>query len=151
MKLQDLVTWHKWLGVFATIFIIILSITGVMLIHTVDLNLQEKFVDSGWLLRWYEISPKNLPRSYAIDDRIFTQIDERLYLDNLELVGNDEVLLGAIKVDNEFVIAFENSLFLLTPEGELIERLTSLQGLPQGLLYMGLSLDDRIFIKTSRD
>ena len=151
MKLQDLVDWHKWLGAVATIFIIILSITGVMLIHTVDLNLQEKFVDSGWLLSWYDISPKNPPRSYAIDGRIFTQIDAQLYLDNMELPGNSELLRGVALVDNVFVIAFDNSLFLLTAEGEFIERLTSLQGLPQGLLSIGLDPDDKILIKTSQD
>jgi len=151
MKLLDLVIWHKWLGAIATIFIIILSITGVLLIHTLDLNLHEKFVDSDWLLSWYDISPKNPPRSYAIDDHIFTQIDEQLYIDNLELPTSDEVLRGVIQVDNEFVIAFDNSLFLLTAEGELIERLSSLQGLPQGLLSIGLNSDDRIIIKTSQD
>ena len=150
MKLQDIVNWHKWLGATATIFTIVLSITGVMLIHAVDFKLQEKFVDSGWLLNWYYISPKNPPRSYVIGGRIFTQIDGQLYLDDMILPGNGETLRGVILVNNVFVIAFDNSLFLLTAEGELIERLTSLQDLPNGLLSIGLDSENRIIIKSSQ-
>jgi uncharacterized iron-regulated membrane protein len=47
--------WHRRIGVVATLFIILLSITGILLNHNAQLSLHKVNIESPWLLELYNI------------------------------------------------------------------------------------------------
>jgi hypothetical protein len=149
MNLQSINSWHKVLGMVATIFIIVLSITGFLLLHTEDFKLQDKLVANELLLNWYDIRPEHSPVSYNVGSKWITVIDDQVYFEKNSLPNYNESFHGAIFVESFYVLAFDNSIDLLTEDGELIERLTSLHGLPQGIENIGKDNEDGIYLKTS--
>ena len=60
MNIQFWVNWHKWIGIVATLFVIILSITGVLLLHADGLKLYQRYIEDEWLLNIYAFNQKNL-------------------------------------------------------------------------------------------
>jgi len=49
--------WHRRIGLFALVLVVILAITGLMLNHTEKLGLAESYISREWLLNWYGIEP----------------------------------------------------------------------------------------------
>ena len=45
--------WHRRLGAFSAILVVILSVTGLLLSHNVFLKLNKTFLTQEWLLNWY--------------------------------------------------------------------------------------------------
>ncbi|MGK0297003.1 MAG: hypothetical protein ACI9XC_000603 [Gammaproteobacteria bacterium] len=151
MNFQSINNWHKILGMVATIFIIVLSITGFLLLHTDDFKLQDKLVANEILLNWYDIKPEQSPISYKVGSKWITIIDDQVYFEKQSLPNYNELFHGAVYWDNFYVLAFENSLDLLTEDGERIERLTNLHGVPQGIENIGIDGEAGIYLKTSND
>ena len=148
MKLKTLVTVHRVLGIIVTFFVIVLCLTGILLLHTEDLRLQQKFTDSDLLLDWYGIAPQKSPRSFQLDNSWVTQVDAKVYLDTVPLPENNEVLQGALSLGGFIIVAFDNSIYLVTREGELVERQDSLQGVPAGIQAIAFISPDNIALQT---
>ena len=148
MKLQAVVLWHRILGMVATAFIVVLSITGILLLHTDGLNLQDRLVGNSFLLSWYKIEPELGPRTFIAGTMFVTQIDDQVYFEERKLSSGNEVLKGMVRVEEMYLLAYDNSIDLLTGNGELIERLTALQGIPQGIESIGTGPEGNAFIKT---
>ncbi len=109
----------------------------MILNHTETLRLDSRFVDAGWLLDFYRISPPVESPGFRVGDRIVSSLGDRLYLDTLELAAPAGPLLGAVQVARVLVIAVPDTLLLLTPEGEVIERLSGADGVPAGMRRIG--------------
>lgn len=150
MNFQTLSKWHRLSGMIATLFIIILSVTGFFLLHAEDLRLQERLVSNDLLLDWYDIGPGRGPVSYPAGARWVTQIGERIYLDELELPAHDEALLGVAVIDGYYALAFSSAMLLLTPAGELVERVTAVEGLPAGIEAVAAGREGELLVRTPR-
>ena len=50
---RRLVTWHRWVGLSAALFVVMFAITGVLLNHTRELGLHTINVSSQWMMDWY--------------------------------------------------------------------------------------------------
>jgi len=128
IQLRSLYLWHRYAGISSALLLLILAISGLLLNHTTDLNLNRSFVNSEWLLDWYEIEPPQRALSYATEQHTVTLIEDKLYLDKKPINGHFESLAGAIEVQNIIVIAVDAQLLLFTTGGELIERITEVDG-----------------------
>jgi hypothetical protein len=121
--------WHRRIGLLALLLIIILAITGIMLNHTERLKLDEIFVNSSWLLKWYGVEPENGPVSYLIekgeDTHIISSLGNQLFFDNIAITTLNQVMHGAIATEQFIVVALSSEIILLSFEGELIERLST--------------------------
>ncbi len=143
-KIRSMYNWHRYVGVTAALFVLILSTTGVALNHTETLQLDERFVTTGTLLDWYNIQPPKGPPSFRIQSDWVSQWDTRLFL-NENLLGEfPGALLGATRVDDIIIVAVPGRLMLFTPAGELIEELVGRQGVPAGMRRIGLLADGRV-------
>lgn len=148
MTIQGLINWHRTIGFIATIFIVILVISGLALNHSGDLKLDEIYIENDMVLDWYGIAPKKSPVSYRAGGRLVTQIDQRVYLDDTEITGSSESLLGTVETADIIVLAFTHSIHLITQDGELIEKVTGTQGLPGKLQGIGLGPGGEIIIRS---
>ncbi len=141
--------WHRKVGITAAFFVMLLVVTGLLLNHTDKLNLQNIFVQSEKLLEWYHIQPKGEIKGFSVDQHWLTQIDGRLYFNQMELADHIEDLYGAVRRNDGFVVALDDSLLILTLSGELVERLSGSEGVPAGIQSIGLSEDGDIVIKAA--
>jgi hypothetical protein len=147
VSVRKLGRWHQLMGLIATVFVMLLVITGILLNHTQGLSLDRRYVQAEWLLDWYGIRLPDTPVSYRADGRWITQIGERLYLNNIEIAVANGRLIGAVALDEILVIAVEGQLLLFTQTGALVERLGGPQGVPAGMQRIGLNHRQQLVIK----
>lgn len=115
---------HRYLGLSSAIVLIMLSITGIALNHTETLKLDSQMIKSNAILDWYGIkSPQNL-KAFATQHHWLTQINQEIYFDQTALLPNERGLLGAVETEEFIVVGLENSIFLLSLQGEVIEQST---------------------------
>ena len=88
--------WHRWFGVGSIVFILLLSVTGIALNHSDDLNLDSRYLRSPWLLEWYGIDVPDPESSFVAAPHRVTLIGERLYYDDSELMSGISTLVGMV-------------------------------------------------------
>ncbi|VAX10307.1 hypothetical protein MNBD_GAMMA25-77 [hydrothermal vent metagenome] len=145
-KLRSMYIWHRYVGISAAILVLILAISGLMLNHTGELKLDSQYIKSNLLLDYYGIRAPKKIHSYPVDKHWLSQWGERLFLDQLDLGTSKETLLGVLFYENMFVLALESEVWLLSPEGELIEKLGGNEGIPAGMSAIGLSDEGHVAV-----
>lgn len=147
-SLRSLYQWHRYLGLAVAILAVLLALTGLMLNHTEKLRLDEQQLNQRWLLQWYGIKSQT-GRFFQTGTQWLSQWGDRLYLDRKALSPHQqEELVGAVRLPQMIVAASRDTLLLLTPEGELIERMDSLSGVPKDIQAIARDSADRIVLLT---
>ena len=141
--------WHSWLGLMLVLPLLFFTITGLLLNHTEDLELDKKRVKSEWVMRKYGLSFEGQPSCYRLaSGRITAQWEGQLLLDGLTITP-DESLIGACELDKGICLATSERIHYISPRGEVIETLDSL-ALPEGsLLSVGVTEDKLLVVKTT--
>ena len=116
MNLKLLLSSHKVIGMIATFFIIMLSVTGILLLHTQDLKLEDTYIENRGLLAIYDIEPADDPVTYFTNGHYFTQIDNHLYMNDVELDLIADNLIGVIYLEDFFIVGLQASLILVTAQ-----------------------------------
>jgi hypothetical protein len=131
--------WHRWLGLFAAAFVLILSVTGVLLNHTHRFKLDQTHIRADWLLKLYGISaPSEIP-GFAVGEHWLSAFGGTLYHNAQELLPFEGPLLAAGDWGELAFAISADQLVLLTPQGEVIESMDS--DLPAGIRQAGISGD----------
>ena len=138
LKLKSFYVWHRYMGVVAALFAVVLSVSGLALNHTDALRLDSRFTNVGWLLDWYGIDGPETAESYALADHWITLLGDRLYLDETPLPGRFSELTGAVALPELLLVVADGDALVLTSEGELVERLGRQNGVPAGIAEVGL-------------
>lgn len=149
-KLRSMYIWHRYIGVSAALLVIILAITGLMLNHTDKLQLDSRYVSNNWLLNQYGIHAPTDIYAYQLQNHWLSQWGERLFLDQTEIGETQEKLLGGLFYKGMLIMAMESEVWLLTPEGELIEKLGSNEGPPAGMSAIGIGDDGQVAVMSAR-
>jgi hypothetical protein len=122
--------WHQRLGLaFAGVFLVVIF-TGISLNHTGDLALDRHVIRANWLYDWYGIELSGDPTAFAVGDDWLVEWDGQVVWQERAL-SRAEGLRGAALFDGPQVLVLTDELWVLTPEGELVERLNS-ASLPAG-------------------
>ena len=121
--------WHRRVGLFALILVIILAITGIILNHTEQFELDDSYVDNSWLLSWYGIEPEEKPISYRVtnndNNHIISAWQNQLFFNNTAITNLQKNIQGAIAAEQFIVVALDNEILLLSFSGEFIERVST--------------------------
>ncbi|MGD2138685.1 MAG: hypothetical protein PVF08_10545, partial [Gammaproteobacteria bacterium] len=72
--LRSLYIWHRYFGLVTALFVVILSITGLALNHTGELQLDARHVRSDTLLDWYGIHVPDTLVSYRAGASAISQL-----------------------------------------------------------------------------
>jgi hypothetical protein len=137
--LRSLYIWHRYIGLAAAVFVILLTVTGLVLNHTEDLALDSRHIDSDLLLDWYGIDAPDDINGYRVGAINITAIGNQVYWNTKRIPRTSTPLLGAVSFADLVVIAIEGELLLFTPDGELVERLGGAAGVPAGMQALGLT------------
>ncbi|MEE9342717.1 MAG: PepSY-associated TM helix domain-containing protein [Gammaproteobacteria bacterium] len=144
-KLKSFYVWHRYMGVAAAFFTLILAVTGILLNHTERFDFDKKFITSRLILNWYDISAPSGMTTFETSTVTITQLGSQLYFGEKQLPGHFENLLGAVNIHELTIIAVNHGLSLFTNEGELIEQLRSSAVNLPSLSKIGSS-EDRLII-----
>jgi hypothetical protein len=120
--------WHRRAGLTAIVFVIVLAITGIALNHTDALKLDERYIDSAFLLGWYGLEPEGEAISYDVGEHVITVLDHQVFFNTYPVTITTQAFHGAVGTAQLIVLAFDTELLLLTADGELVERMPTGQG-----------------------
>lgn len=132
-KLRSLFLWHRYFGLTAGLFVLILATTGLLLNHSTDLQLDKRHVRTAWLLDWYGISAPTVRVSFEVNGHWASEAGGHVYWDDRLLEGLQPPLRGAVSFENGAVIATAEELWWLNPGGEMVAKLGKLDGLPSDI------------------
>ena len=141
--------WHRRVGMTGAVFFIFLITTGLLLNHTGALGLGKRFVETQWLLDLYHISAPEPPVAFSAGEHFVSRLGDRLYLGTKELPERAERLIGGLKLGDTLLIAIPGKLLVVSPRGELIERIDSAEGVPAGMKRIGLTASGQLVIRAA--
>ena len=141
--------WHKKIGIYIAIFVIFLAISGIALNHSEEFKLNTTFVKMEWLLDLYRIGPVSEPTGYLSSNNWVIQTDKRIYFNSKEIINDANKLIGMVKINDTYVIAYDGKLMLLNTEGEVLELLAGAEGVPAGMTEIGYDEQYNIIIKSA--
>lgn len=128
---------HRGMGAVVALFVLMLAITGVMLNHTSDFELDEQYLTWGWLLEHYGINTVEPDAVYLLESNVISQFDQQLFVDAKPVVQVEQAVLGGVALEDLLVLATKDALILLTPEGEFIEKMGTSAGVPSDIQNIG--------------
>ena len=105
--------WHKKIGVYVAIFVIFLAISGIALNHSDKFKLNTTFIKMEWLLDLYQIGPASEPIGYLSSNNWVIQVGKRIYFNNKEIINDANKLVGMVRINDTYVIAYDGKLMLL--------------------------------------
>lgn len=141
-------TWHRTAGLFAAVFLLILTVTGLLLMQADDLGLDARYVSNDRMLDWYGIRPAPPPLTFAANNHWITQVGSRLYFDSTFLLNLDAQLIGVALAADEILVATTSDLLLLTADGNVAERLDETAGMPHTVTHIGTTPDGSIVLNS---
>ncbi len=150
-KLRSFYVWHRYMGVGAALFTLIIAFTGILLNHTDDFQFSDSHIQSEWVLDWYGIKAPEQLLSFPVADRHVTLMGDDLYLDRKEIGDDYHDLTGAVQLGDMLVVSVNNSILLMTPRGDMIERLERADGVPAGIEKIGIDANGNLAVHTSHD
>jgi hypothetical protein len=133
--------WHRRIGLAASVLLLVLAVTGMLLNHSERLGLDGAHVRWSPLLDWYGLAPEHPPQGYRLGKQWLVLLEGQAYLDGKPVADGLGKPAGAVALPPGFIIAGgQRELALLTADGQLVERLgpASLPGSPQRLGVAGL-------------
>ena len=135
------------MGLTAALSAVVLALTGFLLVHTDSLQLADRPVTWSWLLDWYGLSATDEALGFRVGQRWVSEIGGHVYLDDAEVATVAGSLIGAIQVDKLIVVADNDSLLLITSEGETVEHLGEAEGVPAGIQAISRDLKGNLAIR----
>lgn len=140
--------WHRWVGYTSLFFVLILSITGLILNRSEKLELNRIMVQSDFVSSLYGLSPNSPPLHFRVDDHWMSWLEGRVYLDGKLIARNSDRLVGGAILDDLIIVGTKNSLSLYLKDGSLVETLDS-SSLPGVITAISQPVADSILIATS--
>ncbi|MBK1835341.1 PepSY domain-containing protein [Roseibacillus ishigakijimensis] len=115
--------YHRWLGGALALPFFWLCLTGLVLNHTTELKLDQRFLRSPLLTGFYlDIPPLSSGRTLAVGSRHISQWGDTLFLDEA-ILPLDGTLVGAVPLGPHLLLATRENLYLLDANGQLIDSL----------------------------
>lgn len=148
--LRSLYIWHRYIGIGTALFVIVLTITGLLLNHTDELDLDSSYIQSDVLLDWYGIDSAGELTSYTAGPVSVTAVNDQVFWGTEPLSGISAPLTGLLVHGDLVIIAAGGALSLYSIDGELIEKLEHVAGMPTGILAIGTTAQALLAVKTAQ-
>lgn len=140
--------WHRRIGLLCAFFVFILCITGILLNHTSSLKLDSIKLRSSILSTLYNL-PNVEPVAFETGDQWLSHNGiDTLFLGERKIDDCAAPLKGAAAQNGLLIALCDRELLLFTGDGELLERITSVLGLPDDSSALGLP-NQQLLIQTA--
>lgn len=142
------VRWHRRIGLLCALFVLVLSITGLLLNHTSSLKLSSIKIHSSMLASLYGLPTPAVTSIQVQEKWVSHDGSNQLYLGDQPISQCSAPLLGAVMHKNLLLVLCRDELLLLSPDGELLETITPVFGLPTNTEALTLH-ENQLLIKTA--
>jgi hypothetical protein len=115
---------HRVLGVSSLLFVVLISLSGLILNHADALGMS-RHAAGPLLLRIYGIMLPPVDSAFAAGGVLFATSAETLYANGGELAKSVDRLVGAVAIDGGIVVATGNEFFVTSSDAILIERFST--------------------------
>lgn len=130
--------YHRQIGVIIAPFLILIATTGILLNHSNDFDLDQRHINWSWVLQHYGMGEVKAKAVFTIDStHSVSQFDNQIFLNDKAVLESSTTIIGALSTSNAIVIATSSALTLISPDGQLIERMDSASGIPENIEQLG--------------
>ncbi len=143
-------TWHRYVGITIAVFVIYLSVTGILLNHSDSLELDKKMVSTPSLLQVYGIRNPSALKGYAVNKNWISAWNNQVFLNDQPVTHSDYPLQGAVAAPGFIVVATLEEILLVTQDGQLVERLTAPSEKLGDIKRVGVNANNLITVETGR-
>ncbi len=141
--------WHARAGVIAALFLLFLAVSGFALNHTDALSLAKRDIKAAWLMHWYGLKSTVPTQGYFFKEGYLAAADGRWVMGgHLLREGADQPPIGAVSWAETRAIASAEALYLYTPEGQLIDKISSTELPSKPIKQLGLA-GDKLVLDTA--
>jgi len=141
--------WHRWAGISAALFVIVLAVTGLLLQHAPALGLDRAAVGSISVARWLGHGGGDVT-AFRVGERWLLGTPAGLWLDEQRIADLDAPPDGAVDTAFGFAVAAGGGILLLDREGRVVEHLRPGAGLPLTVRRIGHDDDGNVVLQGSR-
>jgi hypothetical protein len=127
---------HRIAGIFLSLFLIIIAVSGVMVNHAALLGLDKTSVPA-FIAGWYYRDALSSVSGYRVTEGYVYSIGTEVYLNRTLVTDCAQGLSGATTVSEGVIALCTGDLLVVSPGGRLVERLGSVHGVPDGVERLG--------------
>ncbi|MCL2917920.1 PepSY-associated TM helix domain-containing protein [Shewanella litorisediminis] len=134
--------WHRRIGIVGGLFLLLLTVTGILINHAADTGLTQARVRLPWLLDYYGIplpSHSGQFGDYGITDNL-------LWHQGTMVLEAKHPLIAATQWRNQTIAIDAENLYLLNGDGQLIETQNKATGLPVPLKAMAIEGESQLWL-----
>ncbi|MDF2178865.1 PepSY-associated TM helix domain-containing protein [Aliiglaciecola sp. CAU 1673] len=146
-KTKALRRWHKKLGLFSAFFLLMITLTGVLINHSHHLSLDSMPVKHAWLLDWYGIGYPKQVSIFSEMAPVLAATDNLLWQDQEPVLEAAQPILSALRTDDKLLATDGQILYWLSPNGQLLEKQDSSMGLPASPSLLGTDSQGNIWLQ----
>lgn len=139
--------FHRWIGLLASLWLLLLASTGFLLQHSQQWNLDKKHISNNTILKSYGIGEQFI--AFKQDNHQLIQLDHQLIQDNKVTIKLSEDLNSAIYHQDNWVIATDTQITWIDGNGRIIQSMDELDGLDLPINKIGKIKQEIIY--TSND
>lgn len=142
--------WHRRLGLFSCLFILLLSLTGILINHAHHIGLDKRGVEIDWLLDFYGIGLPAKINHFTHLPYPLVGIDNQLWLEDRLILESSLPVLGALWYQKQIIAADGKQLYIFDHLGQLLETQGESNGLTPPLLSLSISNEERVLLNTQQ-
>jgi hypothetical protein len=117
--------WHRRAGLFSFAMVLWLAFSGLVINHSDRLGLNKLNLQSAWLNSLYGLEQEQVHiEGLKHHDNIYYCANGVLFKNNHEISTCTDFLKQGLVVQDVTVLLGEKELFLLTPDGQLLDRIS---------------------------
>ena len=75
-----IISLHRYIGIVICVFLVLLSVTGIFLNHTDDLNLDKRFINWPWLLKHYGLTAPQPKQNFNLGQNAVTNMMDKFFI-----------------------------------------------------------------------
>ncbi|MGI9239240.1 MAG: PepSY domain-containing protein [Verrucomicrobiales bacterium] len=122
-------TWnrllHRWAGIILLLPLVAACVTGMILNHTVDLDLSNRHTSAPWIQGRYGMNLEGEPQAYGLGERAYAATWDGQIFHRSTIIEDSDPLVGAIPLRDGIAIVTASTVHYYSLDGELIETIGS--------------------------
>lgn len=132
---------HRWFGLASCLFLLLIALSGVALNHADRMALSQRPAALPFVVALYGIDAPAIETAYAARGSVVALAGGFVTVDG-NIVAESRGLVGAVAVRDGLLTVTDDELLLFTPDGMLVERVSS--PLPAGVQRLGSDGDTAV-------
>ena len=131
--------WHRILGISASLILLVIALTGLLLNHSTDFSFDKCQLRQPWIMALYGIDAPPEGAAFKIGNAWALQMGNRIFVNDTVVreLAHSEELIGALSSDDFHLLATKDRLYLYTSQWEFIEGVGALEGVPTPIDALG--------------